>query len=156
MKIVKLQNRDIGKALELVWNVFQEFVAPDYSEEGTATFKKFIEYDSIIQKLDIGEMQIWGCFNNHDLVGVIATLKINHISMLFTKKEYHRQGIAKKLFQKVVHSCMLWDKKSIITVNSSPYAVEAYRHLGFKDTNIEQTLNGIRFTPMEYRTSQCG
>ena len=153
MKIVKLQKKGVEKALDLVWNVFEEFVAPDYSEEGTATFKKFIEYDSIIQKLDTGEMQIWGCFINHDLVGVIATLKINHISMLFTKKEYQRQGIAKKLFQKVVDSCMLRDKNRAITVNSSPYAVEAYRHLGFKDTNIEQTINGIRFTSMEYRTS---
>ena len=31
-----------------------------------------------------------------------------------------------------------------------PYAVEVYRHLGFNETDIEQTVNGIRFTPMRF------
>lgn len=35
-------------------------------------------------------------------------------------------------------------------VNSSPYAVEIYRHLGFEEVDQEQTVNGIRFTPMKY------
>ncbi|ENY8640112.1 TPA: GNAT family N-acetyltransferase [Clostridioides difficile] len=36
-----------------------------------------------------------------------------------------------------------------ITVNSSPYAVEVYHKLGFKDTAVEQIVDGIRFTPMK-------
>ncbi len=36
-----------------------------------------------------------------------------------------------------------------ITVNSSPYAVEVYHKLGFKDTAVEQISDGIRFTPMK-------
>lgn len=36
------------------------------------------------------------------------------------------------------------------TVNSSPYAVEVYRHLGFTPTNTEQLTNGIRYTPMRF------
>ena len=36
------------------------------------------------------------------------------------------------------------------TVNSAPYAVDIYRHLGFAETGPEQTINGIRFTPMAY------
>jgi GNAT superfamily N-acetyltransferase len=129
-------------------------VAPDYSEEGTAIFKKFIEYGSIIQKLDSGEMKIWGSFGNHKLSGVIATLKTNHICLLFIRKEYQKQGIARGLFKKVVDVCKLNKNINSITVNSSPYAVEAYRHLGFKNTNTEQSLNGIRFTPMEYRIAR--
>jgi len=30
-------------ALDLVWQVFLEFEAPDYSEEGIQEFKKFID-----------------------------------------------------------------------------------------------------------------
>ena len=37
-----------------------------------------------------------------------------------------------------------------ITVNSSPYAVEVYRHLGFTPTGGEQNIDGLRFTPMKY------
>lgn len=41
-------------------------------------------------------------------------------------------------------------KRPEITVNSSPYAVKIYKHLGFVPTAEEQTVNGIRFTPMKY------
>ena len=37
-----------------------------------------------------------------------------------------------------------------LTVNSSPYAVEAYRHFGFVATDTEQLTNGIRYFPMVY------
>jgi predicted GNAT family N-acyltransferase len=37
-----------------------------------------------------------------------------------------------------------------ITVNSSPYGVPFYHALGFEDSDKEQTVNGIRFTPMKY------
>ena len=39
-----------------------------------------------------------------------------------------------------------WD---CVTVHSSPYAVEVYRHLGFSHTAEEQlSPDGIRYTPM--------
>jgi len=40
------------------------------------------------------------------------------------------------------------NKISNITVNSSPYALEVYHRLGFIDKDREQTVDGIRFTPM--------
>lgn len=41
-------------------------------------------------------------------------------------------------------------EKQEFTVNSSPYAVEIYRHLGFVPTDTEQITDGIRYTPMRY------
>ena len=35
-----------------------------------------------------------------------------------------------------------------VTVNSSLYAVEAYRRLGFVETEPRRTVNGIPFVPM--------
>lgn len=40
-------------------------------------------------------------------------------------------------------------RTEIMTVNSSPYAVPVYEKLGFHATGSEQTVNGLRFTPME-------
>lgn len=40
--------------------------------------------------------------------------------------------------------------RQVFTVNSSPYAVEVYRHLGFTPTDREQSVDGLRFTPMQY------
>jgi len=55
--------------------------------------------------------------------------------------------MARSLFQTVKEICKKQDNISKITVNSSPYAVEVYHHLGFVDIDKEQTVNGIRFTP---------
>ena len=38
----------------------------------------------------------------------------------------------------------------VFTVNSSPYAVEFYRHLGFKTTDTQQLTDGLRYTPMRF------
>jgi ribosomal protein S18 acetylase RimI-like enzyme len=148
--IIKLKKENIKNALDLVWSVFQEFEVTDYSEEGIEEFRKFISYDSIVEKLDKGDLSFWGCIDNNELTGVIATRGVNHICMLFVKKEYHRRSIARSLLQTVIEVCKKQDNISKITVNSSPYAVEVYYRLGFIDTDKEQTVNGIRFTPMVY------
>ena len=62
----------------------------------------------------------------------------------------HRQGIARALFSALRDHCRTAPDTPRITVNSSPYAVEAYRRLGFRATGGERTVDGIRFTPMEY------
>ena len=36
-----------------------------------------------------------------------------------------------------------------ITVNSAPFAIGFYHKIGFKDTGKEQTVDGIRFLPMQ-------
>lgn len=97
--------------------------------------------------MDKRELVLWGCFDGALLTGVIAAKSLNHISLLFVRKQYHRKGIARKLFEQAKAVCAANGAKSI-TVNSSPYAVEAYRRLGFAATGEEQTINGIRFTPM--------
>jgi predicted GNAT family N-acyltransferase len=77
-------------------------------------------------------------------------LSLNHICLLFVKKEFPRRGIAKRLFYTVLVRCKSEKSINTITVNSSPYAVEVYHRLGFVDTEKEQTVNGMRFTPMIY------
>lgn len=150
MIIKELHKEDIKKALTLVWSVFEEFEVPDYSEQGVKCFQEFINYESIIEKFTRGEIVLWGNFMNNDLVGVIAIRDKNHICMLFVSKDFHRQGIARNLFETILAACCKDDDIDSITVNSSPYAVEIYQRLGFVSTDVEQTLNGIRFTPMRY------
>jgi GNAT superfamily N-acetyltransferase len=151
MDIVKLKKNEIKNALELVWSVFQEFEAPDYSIQGIEEFRKFISYDSMLEQFETAKIVFWGCKVDNELTGVIATRGMNHICLLFVKKEFHRRGIAKRLFNTVLERCKS-EKSTIhtITVNSSPYAVEVYHRLGFVDIEKEQTVNGLRFTPMRY------
>lgn len=149
MEIIKLSEKHIKSALSLVWEVFDEFESPDYEHEGIEEFKKFIEYNSIMGMYQKGQIKFWASFDNDILTGIIATLNENHISLLFVKKEYHRKGVAKALINTIKELCKRQSCKSI-TVNSSPYAADAYHHLGFENTDTEKTINGIRFIPMIY------
>ncbi len=140
--IKKLTASETQTALDLAWKVFQEYEAPDYSKEGVEEFYRSIHDDNYLAMLSL-----YGAFVSEKLVGVIATRSEGtHIALFFVDGEYHRNGIGKKLFQTVLSQC----STNRMTVNSSPYAVPVYHKLGFTDTDTEQVINGLRFTPMEF------
>jgi GNAT superfamily N-acetyltransferase len=148
--IRSLNADDITQALDLVGRVFSEFIAPGYSEEGIAEFNKFIEPSYIIDNMLSGEFKLWGAYENDRITGVIAIKPPLHITLLFVDKRCHRLGIARKLFETVINYEMITHEHDRVTVFSSPYAVEIYRRMGFTPTDTEQTVNGLRFTPMEH------
>ena len=69
---------------------------------------------------------------------------------MFVDKDYHRQGIARQLFDTVISELTINPDNKEITVNSSPYAVVVYKHLGFIKTAEQQEKNGMLFVPMKY------
>ena len=91
----------------------------------------------------------YGAFEGDSLIGTLSMREPQHIGGFFVKSDYHRKGIGRDLFNTMRRD---YDKQEF-TVNSSPYAVEIYRHLGFEVMDQEQTVNGIRFTPMKYRNT---
>lgn len=140
MIIRSIKQEEMKEALDLVWEVFLEFEAPDYTEEGIKEFRKCLDDSEWINNRDF-----YGAFDdNNKILGVIATKDLNHIALLFVDGKYHRQGIGSKLYQKVKSL----NPDSFFTVNSSPYAHEVYKHMGFIDTNKEQCVHGLRFIPM--------
>lgn len=141
ISIREINQREIGDAISLVWNVFQKYESPDYTKEGMEEFYKTIHDESYISK-----HCVYGAFVLEELVGVIATRSEgSHIALFFVDGKYHRQGIGRLLFKTVQKGC----HSNKMTVNSSPYAVPVYHKLGFHDTDTEQVINGLRFTPME-------
>ncbi len=148
MDIRRLEEKDLQEALDLVWQVFSQFEAPEYGEEGIKTFWDFIQIDPMLQRLRNGDILFYGCCENSTLVGVLAA-KSGHISLFFVKSDCHGRGIGRALFHKHLQSAVEKGIRSI-TVNSSPFAVPIYKKLGFAKTSEEQTINGIRFTPMAY------
>jgi len=142
MEIRKLEDFEISGALGLIWKTFVEFEAPDYEEKGVETFKACLSDREFLEKLTF-----YGALEDGQLVGVISTRSGgNHIAQFFVLKEQHRKGIGRKLFEFILP----YSTGERITVNSSPYAVGIYHRLRFAETDREQTVDGIRFTPMEY------
>lgn len=141
IEIKKIDKDALSDTLVLAMDVFLEFEAPDYSEEGVKEFEKSIHDPEYIKQL-----AVYGAYVDGSLVGVIATRSEGtHIALFFVKGEYQKQGIGRQLFLTVLGEC----SADTMTVNSSPYAVPVYHKLGFEDKDAEQTVNGIRFTPME-------
>lgn len=140
--IRKLKENETAQALALIWDVFLVFEAPDYTQEGVEEFRKSIHDDGFLSKLCM-----YGAFLRGQMTGVIATRNEgHHIALLFVAGQYHRQGIGTQLFQAV--------RTVPMTVNASPYAVPFYRRLGFQAADTEQSVSGLRFTPMEYQKKE--
>ena len=139
-QIRELNSNEIPQALELTLEVFMEFEAPDYSQEGVDEFQSFLNKQD-----EIGKLRFFGTFHQNTLLGILA-MRNEHICLLFVRKEFHRKGLAKALFLHILELM----KSEKITVNSSPYAIEVYRKLGFTATSPEQVTNGIRYTPMTF------
>ena len=140
MEIRDIKEKEMSEALKLVWETFLIYEAPDYTEEGIEEFRKVINDQEWISKRFFK-----GAFIDEKIVGVIATYNINHIALFFVDGNYHRMGIGKKLYKEVE----LLNNDDYFTVNSSPYAHEIYKHLGFFDTDSEQCIHGLRFFPMK-------
>lgn len=140
MEIRRILKAEMKEALDLVWKVFLEYEAPDYTEEGVQEFKKTIDDENWIK-----DREFYGAFEGNNIYGVIATKDKYHIALFFVDGKYHKQGIGRKLYNKVESL----NNNGLFTVNSSPYAHEVYKHLGFIDTDIEQCVNGLRFYSMK-------
>jgi len=148
IKIV--DDKDLRQAIELVNNVFSEFVAADYSEEGKNTFENYLKnkYDEVPLDLESGYKKMWAYYQNGEIIGVISTRDISHISLMFVDKKHHKKGIARQMFNVVLEELRNNEAVKQITVNSSPYAVRVYEHLGFVKTGNQQEKDGIIFIPM--------
>lgn len=143
-----LNKQELGEASQLVRRVFEGFESPQNPAQGLDTFHRLTSPEVLGEQLHNGQIELWGAYCDQRLVGVLGARDTNHIKLLFVEAEYHRRGIARALFRHFRMRVPL--SAGHITVNSSHYAVTAYRHLGFRPTGPEQLLDGIRFTPMQY------
>ena len=147
--IKEVDDKDLWRALDLVNRVFSEFVAVDYSQQGIDTFESYLKnkLQEVSAAMKSGDKKVWAYYQGGEILGVIATQSTSHISLMFVDKRYHRQGIARQLFNVALD----WFKQNDvaqITVNSSPYAVKAYEQLGFLQTDEQQEKDGITYLPM--------
>ena len=145
MEIRPVREQELPKAMDLCWRVFQEFEAPSYPPEGTEAFQSYL---TNAEKRN--HLIVYGAWEGEALLGVLAAEE-EQIALLFVEPAVHRRGIGRLLFQAFLRESGLRQ----VSVHSSPYAVEAYRRLGFLPTAEEQhSPDGIRYTPMVWRKSE--
>lgn len=140
IEVRPLKPAEIPEALALVERVFMVFEAPEYSDQGVETFLSFVRDASAVSSLTF-----YGAFDAGQVRGVLATRGNSHIALFFVEAEHQGIGIGRALFSAALDAC----RADGMTVNSSPYAVEIYRRLGFEPVSGEQVRDGIRYTPMQ-------
>lgn len=143
----RLDEQEIRDACRLIWTVFLQFEAPEYSQEGIESFRASLE-----DRERLRSMAFYGAFDGDRLVGTLCMREPQHISGFFVDARYQRRGIGRRLFDAMRRDYAIQK----FTVHASPCAVEVYRHLGFTPTGGEQTVNGLRFTPMRYGAGENG
>ena len=135
--------------IELVSRVFNEFVAPLYSQEGVLEFMKYLQVDELAERLKAGNFVLLAK-SDGNIIGAVEVRNYSHIALFFVDGSHQKKGIGKELLEMVIAKCKTQNPDTQrITVNSSPNAVEAYQNMGFSAFEQEQVANGIRFTPME-------
>lgn len=145
---------DVLPALNLALRVFMEFEAPEYEQGAVAKFKAdCVENKEYIENYTCNKHLMFIAVDNEEIVGIVNERGNGRISMLFVDGEYHRQGIATALMERIVCELKLRGIDKIV-LHSSPYGVPFYKHFGFKATDSEQKIDCFTVTPMEYTPNE--
>lgn len=137
-------------AMSLAWRTFLRFEADVYSPEGVRNFENFITDSTLYRMFVVGSYQLFVALDGKKIVGMLTLRGGTHISLLFVDEKYHRKGIGRALLQYMSNYLLTETQASRVTVNASPYGVEFYHRLGFRDLRPQERKDGIIYTPMEF------
>ena len=149
ISICNYQPGEEKEILDLVKLVFDEFVSQDCNKEGIDLFYSFIEPDEFRRRNLIANSTLVAKNSDNQIVGMIEINLDGHICLLFVSKNFQNKAITKKLFSSAKDLCTKnCDGQLLISVNSSIYAVDIYKKLGFSTVGEMKTKNGISFVEM--------
>lgn len=148
--IRRMRPGEEAAVIALVARVFDENVAPQYGEAGVREFYAYAAPEPLAARAQRDHLVLIA-EQDGALVGMIEMRQDGHVAMLFAEPQ--GRGIGRRLLHTAL-AVGAWrqDEPSRVTVHASPNAVAAYERLGFRPTDREQELNGIRFVPMELAT----
>lgn len=135
--------------MDMIWRTFLKFEGQDYTEEGIRNFYEFITDVNLYRAFQEGRYQLLVALDGEKVIGAASLRNGHHLSLLFVEEAYHRQGVGRDLLNNLFQYLKNEAGERIMTVTSSPYAVEFYRSLGFRQMGPEKTFSGIRVTSME-------
>ncbi len=139
--IRKITSHEVESAMRLALEVFMQFEAPDYDPSGVETFKRdLVENPEFLENARQGICPIYGAFDGDKIVALMGMRSSKtHINLVFTKKEYHRKGIARAIFRYLLNDILRENPAlDALTLNASPYGLPFYLALGFIPLSEEQ------------------
>lgn len=148
IKFRKIRDGEEIEVCNLVARSFNEFIAPDFPEQGVEEFFLYSNPLSLKRRLEKNYFSMVAECEGR-ILGMIEIKGENHISMLYVDKDFHHNGIASNLVKKALEEISENNRNpNDITVNSSRYAVPFYESLGFIQYEDEKSVYGVIHTPM--------
>ena len=132
----------------LVRQIFTEFVAPHYEDEGIREFLRYLDPQLMAERMQ-SDHYVLLAEKDVKLAGAIEIRDFGHISLLFVIRDCQRHGIARQLIAETLKiGRRAKPNLSWVSVHASPNSVMAYEALGFRAEGPEKEEHGIRYIPM--------
>lgn len=132
-----------------MWASAELWELTDGTPESVAEWKKLCDWEELKDRILSGERTLVAVWNGI-VIGFIAFKRSNHLSLLFVRTEFSRQGIASQLFTRCTKDF------EEITVNAAETAIGFYQKIGFVQNGDRFFLYGIWSIPMKWtNNSNC-
>lgn len=150
LEVSALNHGEISDYCALIHEVYDEYVAPGYPDEGNRTFYDFMTEENIHEIMHAGGLAVAARVDGM-ITGACMFKSPDHLSAFFVKNKFQGKGIGRMMFAYALRSIKRDNPElEIINVNASPFAFGVYKRLGFVQTDGKQQKDGIIYYPMEY------
>lgn len=147
MHIREANVADADAISRLILPLGERFIACDLLPEGARALLDSFQPDSIVGYFQAG-YRYHVAEEEGRLVGVVGVRDNSHLYHLFVDEDYHRQGVARRLWNVAQQAAITAGNPGRFTINSSPYAVPVYRRFGFVETGPADCTKGVVSIPM--------
>jgi len=143
LQIIETTVEDVHSVIELVTHISQIDILPHFNEEGRENFSAKVLPD-VKTTFDKTRFDTLKVIENGKLIGFGAIRDKEYITHLFIENSYQGTGLGKSLLAQLLKL----SNSEEVRLRSAVNAVNFYESQGFKATDKETQVNGIRFLPM--------
>lgn len=140
---------DLDAVAELLGTLARTFIVHDMPAEAAQTFLRENDRQAIAAHVANGFVY-HVAEDNGAIAGFVGMREQQHLYHLFVDARWHRQGLARRLWEVAREAALAAGAAPPFRVNASLYAYEAYRRMGFASSAPMMEKNGLRFHPMRW------
>lgn len=129
-----------------MWSSAELWELTDGTLESVDEWKKLCSWEELKDRILSKEKTLVAVWNDI-VIGFIAFKRGNHLSLLFVRREFSRQGIAGQLFTRCTKDL------EEISVNAAKTAIGFYQKIGFVQNGDRFFFKGIWEIPVKWTNS---
>jgi GNAT superfamily N-acetyltransferase len=153
MDIRKATLADTVPISNFVSDLSTKQIASELGEGGIETLLASMDYSSTGERLKNGWLHLLAMTSNR-IAGIVVVKPPTHLYHLFVRTDLQRSGVGRLLLAAAYEHTLIAAASKLMTVNSLPNAVGAYRRFGFETAGDIFDDGGVRHQPVVRRVWQ--